>query len=383
MAEKEIHTVKEEDKKSDQRPPVKKHDIKLLDLAFAMDCTSSMGSFIASAKNNILQIVEKIVASEKSDVRLALVNYRDHPPQDSTFVTEVHDFTPSPKTMKDWLANSSALGGGDIPEAVADGLHDVLKLSWREEATKICVCISDAPPHGLGASGDCFPDGCPAGIDPMVVVNQMAEKGITLYVVGCEPSIAQYKDFFMALAYVTGGQYVPLTKANVLSQVIIGGAQEEMALEQLMDEVNEEVQADLAAGRDIDPEEMSRRVHSKIASKGMRAKQLHRHGFELDCASEKTEVNALSKMGSLAEVKKNFKPNTGAMAFGGGHHMRGMGGAPPPPGALMMMAAPMMGDMGSPEVEEVYELADDMPVTYQQSSRMVQKSMARNKVSKR
>ncbi len=52
-----------------------------LDLVFVMDCTGSMGSYIASATNNIRSIVEEIVVSEKSDIRLALVEYRDHPPQ--------------------------------------------------------------------------------------------------------------------------------------------------------------------------------------------------------------------------------------------------------------------------------------------------------------
>ncbi len=46
-----------------------------------MDCTSSMGSYINSAKTNIRSIVEEIVVSEKSDIHLALVEYRDHPPQ--------------------------------------------------------------------------------------------------------------------------------------------------------------------------------------------------------------------------------------------------------------------------------------------------------------
>jgi hypothetical protein len=40
-----------------------------------------MGSYIASATNNIRSIVEEIVVSEKSDIHLALVEYRDHPPQ--------------------------------------------------------------------------------------------------------------------------------------------------------------------------------------------------------------------------------------------------------------------------------------------------------------
>ena len=45
--------------------------------------------------------------------------------------------------MKQWLEGCSAAGGGDEPEAVADGLNEALKLSWRKEATKIVVLISD------------------------------------------------------------------------------------------------------------------------------------------------------------------------------------------------------------------------------------------------
>lgn len=46
-----------------------------------MDCTGSMGSYIYSATKNIRSIVDEIVTSERSDVRLALIEYRDHPPQ--------------------------------------------------------------------------------------------------------------------------------------------------------------------------------------------------------------------------------------------------------------------------------------------------------------
>jgi Mg-chelatase subunit ChlD len=125
------------------QPKLAQHDATLLDLAFCMDCTGSMGSYIENARNSIRTIVEEIVASEKSDVRLALVEYRDHPPQESTFVTKTHDFTSSIKDMKNWLDACSANGGGDTPEAVADGLQETLKLSWREKSTKICVLISD------------------------------------------------------------------------------------------------------------------------------------------------------------------------------------------------------------------------------------------------
>ncbi|XP_053405898.1 alpha-protein kinase vwkA-like [Mercenaria mercenaria] len=149
-----------------------------LDLAFGLDCTSSMDPYISEARDNIVQIVNEIVQSENCDVRLALVEYRDHPPADESFITQVHDFTESVGTMKKWLRESYAAGGGDIPEAVADALNDVLNLSWRKEATKICVFITDAPPHGLGGYRDKFPEGCPLGLDPMEISKQLRLKGL-------------------------------------------------------------------------------------------------------------------------------------------------------------------------------------------------------------
>ena len=187
-----------------------------LDLAFAMDCTSSMGSYIAAAKQNIENIVQTISTSGIGEVRFGLVEYRDHPPQDSSFVTRKHDFTVSVTTMKSWLNQCSAQGGGDTPEAVADALYDCLHLSWRPDATKVCVLISDAPPHGLETPP------CLAGHDPMNIAYQMARKGITLYSVGCEPSINAYKDFFMAIAFMTGGQYVPLSDAKIFAMLSLG-----------------------------------------------------------------------------------------------------------------------------------------------------------------
>ena len=98
-----------------ERPELAKHDSICLDLAFAMDCTGRMESYINSARDNIRRTVDEIVASEKSGVRLALVEYRDHPPQDRTFVTRTHDFTASAKTMKGWLDNCSATAGETRP----------------------------------------------------------------------------------------------------------------------------------------------------------------------------------------------------------------------------------------------------------------------------
>nr|XP_006820320.1 PREDICTED: uncharacterized protein LOC100379025 [Saccoglossus kowalevskii] len=92
------------------QPLLKQHDASVLDLAFVMDCTGSMSSWITEAKQSIQSIVDEIVAKEMSDIRLALVEYRDHPPQDRSFVTRVLDFTPSLKEMQKKMNGMSASG---------------------------------------------------------------------------------------------------------------------------------------------------------------------------------------------------------------------------------------------------------------------------------
>lgn len=347
------------------QPPLAHHDSRLLDLAFAMDTTGSMGSYIDTARNNIRQIVEEIVAKESSDVRLALVEYRDHPPQESTFVTQVHDFTSQVRDMKEWLDASRAKGGGDEPEAVADALHDVLKLSWRPEATKICVLVSDAPPHGLMTSGDSFPNGCPHGHDPMAICRQLAQKGVTLYVVGCEPDLQPYKDFFAALAYVTGGQYVPLSAASALTQVIIGGAQEELSLEQWMDRVNQHVlqQVQEQGADKVSVEQLSREVMARLNVDGVRSKQLIMNNKHMDGASDYAKnVSACADMDAVrtewSKAEKDARREVGFSRLPLCRSVR----------ALEMDSA-----------ADVY-MTEEREVHMDQAERMVQKALHRNKI---
>jgi hypothetical protein len=46
-----------------------------------------------SGQENIREIVDGIIAEEGVSVQFGLVKYRDHPPQDSSFVTQVSPFT--------------------------------------------------------------------------------------------------------------------------------------------------------------------------------------------------------------------------------------------------------------------------------------------------
>lgn len=70
-------------------------DASVLDLVFGIDATGSMGSYIHSAQQSVRTMIQTIVEAEKADVRFALVSYRDHPPQDHSFVTKTYPFTKS------------------------------------------------------------------------------------------------------------------------------------------------------------------------------------------------------------------------------------------------------------------------------------------------
>ena len=226
--------------------------------------------------------------------------------------------------MKQWLEQCQAQGGGDTPEAVADALHDVLTLSWRSEATKICILISDAPPHGLNLCDDSFPNGCPRGLDPIKTVREMAEKNITLYTVGVEPPISlfsssyyylffinffhnlvPYRDFFMSLAYITGGQYVPLSNANFLAQVIIGGVREEISLDRLMNNAGQEISREIQQAEEdgIDERETAMRINRIFASKNIRVKQMRN---TLGATSKAVE-ECYSKCVDMHEMKSKYK----------------------------------------------------------------------------
>ncbi|XP_053382841.1 uncharacterized protein LOC128549667 [Mercenaria mercenaria] len=279
----------------------------MLDIAFAMDCTASMGIYIAVARENIIQIVRDIKQRRQCDVRLALVEYRDHPPADETFITRTHDFTHIPGEMRKWLYACDAAGGGDLPEAVADALQEILLLSWREDATKICVFITDAPPHGLGTFADKFPGGCPDGLDPLVICQALAKAGIAVYVAGCEPSICAYKDFYLALTHITGGQYVPMEKSDSLVKLITYGAIEELSLRKFENEVDEIVRAQIIKGRALDEEYVARQLHIQITKRGEKVSQLQMNKKELASAMSSKFARSLTTMKSFSEIQDVYK----------------------------------------------------------------------------
>ena len=212
-----------------------------IDLVFAMDATGSMSQYIRAAKNAIAGITSAL-AGNNIKTRFGLVAYRDHKQgsSDSGYVTKTFPWTEDASAMEEQLASDhlEATGGGDGPEAVEAGMAEVLQYDWNPNATKMCVLIADAPPHGLGENGDFFPEGAPTGVDPIMLANEFATKGIAVYAIACEPTLSRAygyaSAFFADLANRTNGRCVALTKADTIKELIVGGALEEVAVDSLM-----------------------------------------------------------------------------------------------------------------------------------------------------
>lgn len=164
-----------------------------LDVVFIIDATGSMSPYIQEAKNHAALIIEQIQAKFDLDIKIGLILYRDHPPQDFSFITESYDFSTIEEFNKA-LAPVTADGGGDRPEAVYDGINELFELSWREGSDRIVYLIGDSPPH----------TNCPCGLKPELLISLLKEHNIELNA----HSIANYQDTteaFKQFVNATGG----------------------------------------------------------------------------------------------------------------------------------------------------------------------------------
>ena len=118
-----------------------------LDLMFVLDCTESMKPHIDGAKDEMLSFLEKMQKQFLS-LRVGLILYKDY--YDDFVVKEASVFTKDITNFSNILRSIEVAGGGDIPEAVYEGLYLALRESWRVNDKKVIkkiILIGDAPPH--------------------------------------------------------------------------------------------------------------------------------------------------------------------------------------------------------------------------------------------
>ncbi len=157
------------------------------DIVFVLDVTGSMGDEITEVKNNVIEFADSL-SKRGVDYRLGLVTFLDA-------IESVKDFTNDKNIFKDWINQQYAHGGDDTPENSLQALLTASQFTFRPEAKKIFVWITDADYHENDWATQLKKD---------EVINALLSKDITVHAVGS----TYYKSaFYDPIIIPTGGNY--------------------------------------------------------------------------------------------------------------------------------------------------------------------------------
>jgi hypothetical protein len=204
-----------------------------VDLCFVVDTTGSMGPFIEEAKRRLADLLGTLTSEQGLDLQVGLVEYRDHPPQDHSFVTRAQPLSTDWKQIRRGIDRLQANGGGDMNEAVYDGVAAACReMQWRPHGHRFVLLVGDAPPHGPlepapvadtgdtprrtrrhGGGSDAWPEGCPCGLT-LHTVTAAAEQARVIVHALCMIAHEPTQRAFTAIAGATGGRCVPATQSG-------------------------------------------------------------------------------------------------------------------------------------------------------------------------
>jgi hypothetical protein len=170
-----------------------------LDIQLVLDTTGSMGDELSYLQSEFDSIATQVRTKFPNVTpRWSLVVYKDHGDE---YVAKGFEFTTDTNKFRQSLRAQSAGGGGDIPEAVVEGLTTGLKQQWRTapNVAKLAFWVADAPAHpGEGQKlGN--------------VIRDAKSKGVHIYPVASSDAddAAEYQ--MRSAAQMTSGRYVFLT----------------------------------------------------------------------------------------------------------------------------------------------------------------------------
>jgi hypothetical protein len=171
----------------------------LLDVALVIDTTGSMADELGYLQAEFEAISSAIFAQHpNAQQRWSLVVYRDEGDQ---YVVRTFAFTTDIKAFQADLAQQSADGGGDYPEAPDQALAAMNTLAWRQSnsVARLAFWVADAPHHAQRA-------------DAMASSIQGAQAaGIHVYPVASSGVDDLTELTMRSAAQLTGGRYLFLT----------------------------------------------------------------------------------------------------------------------------------------------------------------------------
>ena len=115
-----------------------------LDIVIVFDSTGSMQGEIDEVKSKIQRIGSALMRMIPK-TRISICTYRD---QKDEYVVKGLPLTDNLGQIVLYLERISAKGGGDLPEAVDEGLRwSIENNQFRRSARKVILLFGDAPPH--------------------------------------------------------------------------------------------------------------------------------------------------------------------------------------------------------------------------------------------
>ena len=218
-----MNKLKKQQKQWNQNPT---NQLNQVDLCFVVDTTGSMGGFIQAAKTQLLATMERLTAESKVDLQVGLVEYRDHPPQDTSFVTRIYPLTKDLNLMQKHINQLEANGGGDHPEAVYDGVVEaVRKMYWRDRSLRFILLVGDAPPHGFQLPKDYTgfthtdESRYPNKLTVQAVTAAAEKARVTVLALGMGGDRSMQQSF-TALALGTGGEFASVSNVYLVIEKI-------------------------------------------------------------------------------------------------------------------------------------------------------------------
>jgi len=170
----------------------------VVDIAFIFDSTMSMQNEIDSLYSGIERFADEL-SKTGIDFRLGWVAFGDS-------IRQVNDFTPDVNIFRDWVKNTKTRSGGDKPEISLDAMVRGLSLSYREDAQRLMVLVTDYSAHERG-DGTSF-----STVSVEETVNALQSFGISLFALG--------PVYFDSIAKQVGGIWKNIEKNREFSNVL-------------------------------------------------------------------------------------------------------------------------------------------------------------------
>ncbi len=197
----------------------------VLDIAFVVDATGSMGDEIAYLQTELKDVIEKVQAQQEAlTINLGSVFYKD---ETDDYVTQKSDFSSDISAAMKFMQAQKAGGGGDYPEAMDAALDVALnQLKWSDKTVaKLLFLVLDAPPHYT-----------PEILKKLEELTHLAaEKGVRIIPVAGSGIDKSTEYLMRSFALATNGTYVFLTDHSGVGNPHIEPTTDEYEVEKFND----------------------------------------------------------------------------------------------------------------------------------------------------